>query len=145
LKEVEEILVFSTNNRSPRYYPQMKTREKPIVKFTGKGKRELCGLDIKEKKTLSLSTFPKSILKFPPEAECFHPTQKPVALLEYLIKTYSLEGEVVLDPCFGSGSTLLAAIKQGRKAIGFEREEEYFNALQVRASKLGVEVKGEEE
>lgn len=56
-----------------------------------------------------------------------HPTQKPVALCEYLIKTYSNEGDIVLDNCFGSGSTLVAAVNTNRHYIGFELDEQYFD------------------
>ena len=55
-----------------------------------------------------------------------HPTQKPVKLLEYLIKTYTKEGEVVLDNCMGSGSTGVACLNINRKFIGIEKDEEYF-------------------
>lgn len=69
---------------------------------------------------------PLSILRFPRDAEKLHPTQKPVALLEYLIRTYSNDGDTVLDNCFGSGSTLVAALNCGRSCIGFEQEPKYF-------------------
>lgn len=55
----------------------------------------------------------------------YHPTQKPVALIEYLIRTYTDEGDVVLDNCIGSGTTAVAAIRSGRHYIGFEIEQEY--------------------
>lgn len=55
-----------------------------------------------------------------------HPTQKPVALIEYLIKTYTNEGETVLDNCMGSGTTAIAAIRTKRNFIGFETNEEYY-------------------
>jgi site-specific DNA-methyltransferase (adenine-specific) len=56
-----------------------------------------------------------------------HPTQKPVELLEYLIKTYSNEGDIVLDNCMGSGSTAIAAINTNRNYVGYEMNEEYYN------------------
>lgn len=62
----------------------------------------------------------------------FHPTQKPVPLLEYLIKTYTLENELVLDFTMGSGSTGVAAIKTGRKFIGIEQDKKYFNIAKER-------------
>ena len=62
----------------------------------------------------------------------FHPTQKPVLLLEYLIKTYSNEGETVLDNCMGSGSTGVAAVNTGRNFIGFELDEKYFEIAKQR-------------
>ena len=65
-----------------------------------------------------------------------HPTQKPVALIEYLIKTYTNPGEVVLDCFLGSGSTAMAAINTGRKYIGFEKEAEYFEMAKTRIEAL---------
>ena len=57
-----------------------------------------------------------------------HPTQKPVPLLEYLIRIFTDPGDVVIDPCAGSGTTLFAAMKLGRRAYGFEIKKEFFNA-----------------
>lgn len=75
--------------------------------------------------------YPKDVLQF---RACFgdkgksnHPTEKPVPLLEYLIKTYTNEGDIVLDNCFGSGSTLVAAVNTNRHYIGFELDEKYFD------------------
>ena len=82
--------------------------------------------------------YPKSILKFnTPKAndklnKCLHPTQKPVALLEYLIKTYTLEGETVLDNCMGSGSTGIACLNTKRNFIGIEKDEKYFEIAKKR-------------
>ena len=73
-----------------------------------------------------------SILRFSRDTEKLHPTQKPVALLEYLIKTYTNEGDTVLDNCFGSGSTIVAALNTGRQCIGFELEPKYYNAAAER-------------
>ena len=61
-----------------------------------------------------------------------HPTQKPVALLEYLIKTYTNEGETVLDNCMGSGSTGVACINTNRNFIGYELDEKYFEIARKR-------------
>ena len=61
-----------------------------------------------------------------------HPTQKPVALLEYLVKTYTNEGEVVLGNCMGSGSTGVACVNTGRKFIGIELDEKYFEIAKQR-------------
>ena len=69
---------------------------------------------------------PKSVLKINKKAhKLIHPTQKPVALFEYLIKTYTDEGETVLDNCMGSGTTAIAAINTNRNYIGFELDEDY--------------------
>lgn len=75
---------------------------------------------------------PLSILSFPRDGKRIHPTQKPVALLEYLIKTYTNEGETVLDNCMGSGSTGVACINTNRNFIGYELDEKYFEIAQRR-------------
>ena len=69
---------------------------------------------------------PLSILSFPKDAKRYHPTQKPVPLLEYLIKTYTNPGAVILDNCMGCGSTCVAAVNTNRHYIGFETDEHYF-------------------
>lgn len=68
-----------------------------------------------------------TILSFPRDGQRLHPTQKPVALLEYLVKTYSNEGETVLDNCMGSGSTGVACVNTGRNFIGMEIDPGYFD------------------
>jgi DNA modification methylase len=70
--------------------------------------------------------FPRSIVYAPKELGTVHPTQKPVALLAYLIRTYTHKGETVLDFCMGSGSTGAACIEEGRDFIGIEKDAEYF-------------------
>ena len=75
---------------------------------------------------------PLSILSFPRDGKKLHPTQKPVALLEYLIKTYTNEGETVLDNCMGSGSTGVACINTNRNFIGYELDEKYFEIAEKR-------------
>ena len=67
-----------------------------------------------------------NVLEFPKETNTVHPTQKPVDLLEYLIKTYTNEGDLVLDNCMGSGSTGMACVNTNRDFIGMELNEEYF-------------------
>lgn len=69
--------------------------------------------------------YPLSIIRFTRDKEKLHPTQKPVSLFEYLIRTYSNEGEVVLDNCIGSGTTAVAAMRSKRHFIGIEFEQEY--------------------
>lgn len=65
-----------------------------------------------------------------------HPTQKPVSLCEYFIKTYSNEGDIILDPFIGSGTTAVAAVNTGRKYIGFEQADKYFDTTKNRLEKL---------
>lgn len=77
--------------------------------------------------------FPRSVIKISNDNhKSLHPTQKPVALLEYLIKTYTNEGETVLDNCMGSGSTGAACKNLNRKFIGIELDENYFNIAKER-------------
>ena len=79
--------------------------------------------------------YPTSVIAIAKEhcKGCFyHPTQKPVALLEYLIRTYTNEGDTVLDSCIGSGTTMVAAIRTGRHFIGFETEQSYFETALLR-------------
>jgi site-specific DNA-methyltransferase (adenine-specific) len=78
--------------------------------------------------------FPKSVLKFDKPHPPIHPSEKPVDLCEYLIKTYSNENDTVLDFCIGSGTTAEACIRTGRNFIGFEKEPDYFTAASTRAT-----------
>ena len=71
--------------------------------------------------------YPQTLLDFPRDTERFHPTQKPVALLEYLIKTYTNEGDTVLDNAMGSGSTIVACNNTNRKGIGIEKDKRYYD------------------
>lgn len=77
---------------------------------------------------------PKALIEFGREYKPVHPTQKPVALMEYLIRTYTNEGETVLDNCMGSGTTGVACMNTGRKFIGIERDEDYFRIASERIS-----------
>lgn len=73
------------------------------------------------------TNYPTTIVKFTRERHFIHPTQKPISLLEYLILTYSNEGDVVLDNCIGSGSTAIAALNTNRHFIGYEIQKEYYD------------------
>ena len=85
----------------------------------------------KREYTQTMTNYPKSILNFKSEMG-LHPTQKPVALLEYLIKTYTNEYDMVLDNCMGSGSTGVAAVNTGRRFIGIEKEKKYYDIARQR-------------
>ena len=82
--------------------------------------------------------YPKTVLPFPvvPNGKRLHATEKPVALCEYLIRTYTNPGAFVLDNCAGSGSTVVAAVQSGRQAIGIEKDEEIFTKASARLTKL---------
>jgi site-specific DNA-methyltransferase (adenine-specific) len=133
----EDIVVFGP--REPRYNPQ-KTPGKPnIVKRTvGKvrHKEVLRSPNVADNQAdLTGMKYPRSVLeihKIAPHAERFHPTQKPVALMEYLIKTYSNQGDMVLDSTMGGGTTGVACINTGRNFIGIEKHEPYFRIAERR-------------
>ena len=76
--------------------------------------------------TQEWTNWPRDVLEIPSEGSTVHPTQKPVALMEYLIRTYTNEGDTVLDNTMGSGTTGVAAINTGRRFIGIERDPDYF-------------------
>ena len=80
---------------------------------------------------LTKAGYPSSVIDFSVERG-LHPTQKPVALFEYLIRTYTNPGELVLDNCFGSGTAAVACIQSGRRFIGIEKDPDYFAAAQQR-------------
>ena len=80
------------------------------------------------------TNYPTQILEFGYDKEKLHPTQKPVALLEYLIKTYSNEDDIILDNCMGSGSTGVACVNTSRDFIGIELDKDYFNIAKNRIS-----------
>ncbi|QRY15665.1 DNA-methyltransferase [Bacillus cereus] len=128
LKNHENVLVFY--KKLPKYYPQdLILLDKPIqkkeirnIKVFGKRNNESLNNVYVKKYT----NYPKSVIDFPRDSKTFHPTQKPVALFEYLIKTYTKEGETVLDNCMGSFTTAIACINTNRNYIGFEMDEEYW-------------------
>jgi len=78
------------------------------------------------------TNYPKNVLNIPSERSTIHPTQKPVALFEYLIRTYTNPGELVLDNCMGSGTTAIACINTDRQFIGFESDPGYYTKAQQR-------------
>lgn len=126
LKSHENILVFY--RKTPTYNPQM-WRSNPYSGFKSSTKTigEAYGnLKSQHRDNPDGSRYPKTVLQFKQE-KGFHPTQKPVPLMEYLIKTYSNEGDVVLDNTMGSGTTGVAAIQCDRKFIGIESEKDYYD------------------
>jgi DNA modification methylase len=131
MRQTENISVFC--NGKTVYNPQMVKRDKPI-KGGGMSKGETTNNQnlIALHKTYDYKN-PTNLLAFDKIRKgSLHPTQKPVALLEYLIKTYTNEGETVLDFTMGSGSTGVACINTGRNFIGIELDETYFNIAQKR-------------
>lgn len=131
MRQHEDILVFYKN--AALYNPQKTLRDVPIK---AGGMRESSntgkGLGVALKKEY-LDKHPTSILTFDKiRRNSQHPTEKPVALMEYLIRTYTHEGMIVLDNCMGSGTTGVACVNTARDFIGMEREAPYFQIAQDR-------------
>lgn len=114
------------------YNPQI-TTGKPYISGSGTS-GDITGNVIKTKTINNGTRYPRSIQFFKTEKSkgSLHPTQKPVSLLEYLIKTYTNEGETVLDNCMGSGSTGVACVNTGRNFIGMELDKNYFEIAKKR-------------
>lgn len=144
LRQHEDICVFY--RKRPTYNPQMQECE-PYRRNHSKGnmlssqKNSCYGNFIVTPTIISDEKFPTSIISIPKEHRpgmFFHPTQKPVALLEYLIRTYTNECELVLDNCMGSGSTGVACVNTGRNFIGIEIDEGYFEIAKQRITEAAL-------
>ena len=127
LKDIETISVFKTGEYLPQglvdCHINSGRKNKGGNGNYGKSKKDYIQTQ---------GNYPRQVLEFSKEPVSLHPTQKPVALLEYLIKTYTQEGETVLDFTFGSGSTGVACLNTNRKFIGVEMDENYFNIAKER-------------
>lgn len=135
LRYTENILVFY--KQTSNYFPIMTHGKKNHS--VGKGIRNKPNESTLPGSTKSYQVdpdsnlkYPKNILRYTRGVSQVHPTQKPVALLEYLIKTYTNEGETVLDFTMGSGSTGVACVNTGRNFIGIEKDEKYFEIAKNR-------------
>ena len=142
----EDILVFYA--KQPTYNPQMTYG--PVCHKRGKagnarlenGKNRCYGNFSQTPSVITNEKYPTTILRFEKEHKNFHhPTCKPVALLEWLIRTYSNEGETVLDMTMGSGSTGVACVNTKRDFIGMELTEEYFEIAKKRIHDAEIECK----
>jgi len=136
MKAHENILVFG---KTPTYNPQMThnhIRKIATKRFDGGNKlqSEIYGKEVKDYSYDSTSRYPRDIQTFSTDKQKsnLHPTQKPVALMEYLIKTYTNEGDMVVDFCMGSGTTGIACLNTGRNFIGIEKDKDIFNIAQHR-------------
>ena len=132
LKNIEVVLVFY--KRLPTYNPQglieinktqVRKKDKKTTIYSDMGLKE--GVY-----TQKYTNYPKQIIKTTAKERTIHPTQKPVALFEYLIKTYTNGGETVLDNCMGSGTTAIACLNTNRNFIGFELDKGYFDIANER-------------
>lgn len=127
----EDVLVFG--KKGVKYFPQMEVRGEPRLKG-GYSSSENYG--IIPSKSKSNTYYPKNLINISSASQVgkVHPTQKPVALFEYLIKTYTNEGDLVLDNAAGSGTTGIAARNTNRNYILMEKEQEYIDILNKRLS-----------
>ena len=138
LRRHEQILCFY--KKQTTYNPIMEIRGKPRNKDSynkKQGNGDMCYGRFKNVKNFNNTYYPTSIIQISNayQKEKIHPTQKPVALFEYLIKTYTNENELVLDNCGGSGSTYIACINTNRNYIGFELNKEYYEIAKNRINK----------
>lgn len=146
LRQHEDIIVFCDG--VPVYFPQLFTKMSPRkAQTTVKRANQVYG-DFKEgifRGIPDTEGYPRSVIEcstaYHAREAGLHPTQKPVALCEYLIKTYTIENSLVLDNCMGSGTTCLAAKNTGRNYIGIEKDENYFNIAKERIEKGFIENK----
>lgn len=133
LCEHEDILVFS--------YGKVSKNGQPRMKFVPQGTKE-CNIQMKGKTgntahregraiqkdyVQTTTNYPRSILEFGNEGKPLHPTQKPLSICEYLIRSYTTEGDVVLDSCMGAATTAVASIRTNRIYVGYEKEKEYYD------------------
>lgn len=140
MKSVENITIFY--RKLPTYNPQgiIKIKDKTIRNHSTKINRTSVGLSthnggrLGNSYTQSFTGYPAQTLMFSNE-KGYHPTQKPVALLEYLIRTYTLDGETVLDFTMGSFSTAIACLNTKRSFIGIEKDAHYFQVGKDRLEK----------
>lgn len=134
MRQTECISVFCGGKTI--YNPQMIKRDKPIKKggnkYSPSAPIQACKNGMPYKKIYEYKN-PTNIIRFSKVRRgSLHPTQKPVPLLEYLIRTYTNEGETILDNCMGSGSTGVACVNTNRNFIGIELDEKYFKIAEER-------------
>lgn len=140
LTEHEDVLVFSragvSKNAKVRmtYNPQGTKPCSKVVKGKGHSDHRPSG-KVQDDYLQTTTNYPRSVIECPSDQAGDHPTQKPVALMEYLIRTYTNEGETVLDNCMGSGTTGVACANTGRKFVGIEKDDGYFAIAKERIEK----------
>ena len=131
MKNHENILVFY--KKLPTYNPQMREGQSYYKQKSGVASSNY-GSQIAVTSESNGNRYPLTIVPFKSDRR-LHPTQKPVALFEYLIRTYTNENETILDNCIGSGTTAIACMNTNRNYIGFELDESYYNIANERIEK----------
>ena len=129
LKFHENILVFY--QEMPTYNPQGLVYNPKVQRRGGSSFGKNYG-NAETQNYAEYENYPRDIIGINHDTDTFHPTQKPVNLLRYLIATYSNEGDTILDNCMGSGTTAIAAIREKRHFIGFELNAEYYEKAMKR-------------
>ncbi|ANY71105.1 DNA methylase [Paenibacillus sp. BIHB 4019] len=132
LKVHENVLVFY--KKLPTYNPQKTSGHKPVNRFkkhTSDGSN-YGKTNIGTEGGGQTDRYPVDVLYYPRDRERYHPTQKPVALFEYLIRTYTNDGDLILDNCIGSGTTAVAAARCNRNFVGIEKEQRYIDIANER-------------
>lgn len=144
MQVIEEVAVFGGSGIL--YIPQMKDRQKP-VKFYSSFRKDSKSSPMQNREKyvrVSNTAYPVSVIDFQRDRKTgirgLHPTQKPVALYEYLIRTYTNPGDTVLDFVMGSGTTGVAAINTGRNFIGIEKEPKYFDIAKRRTEEAQAQL-----
>lgn len=130
VRKHEQVLVFCDSKATGTYNAQ-ELKPKGTMTKQG-GNSDNYGERNATEYLQEFTNWPRDVLEIKSEGKTVHPTQKPVALMEYLIKTYTNEGELVLDFTMGSGTTGVAAMNLGRKFIGIELDEKYFEIAKRR-------------
>lgn len=130
LRSCEDVVVFYGSQCT--YNPVMRTGFKPYKCAQGRTKTQNYGKQTGAVTVSNGERYPLTLIEFKGDSSKSHPTQKPVALMEYLIKTYTNKGETVLDFAMGSGTTGVACANFGRDFIGIENNKEYFNISKER-------------
>lgn len=137
LRKHEDVLVFY--DKQPTYNPQGVVKVDRVSKNGGSKTTANYGdFVFEETWNQEFTNYPDDCLKFKTDTEKFHPTQKPVALFEYLIKTYTNEGDLVLDNCFGSNTTGVACANTNRNFIGIEQDEKYYDIGKRRIESMAI-------
>ena len=135
LMETENISLFQDGKT--RYNPIMEKLDKPVKYSFASSKSDSCPIgNYKKGQYFATERFPKNLLEFKRDTPRIHPTQKPAALFEYLIRTYTNEGDTVLDPTAGSGTTAVACHKSNRHYICIEKEPEYCAIAEKRLAEM---------
>ena len=141
MQQSEDVVIFGKGGIN--YYPQMTERDIPIVGTGEKARTTLVGgKKTRQEAKVYTHKYPTTILNVPwhNRGQNYHPTQKPVSLLEYLIKTYTQEFGTVLDNTMGSGSTGIACINTNRNFIGIELDEHCFQVAKERIEEAQIKV-----